>query len=54
MSECESGDNNDDGEITINEILMAVNNALGACPVPSMPTASFLTRDAALTSQVAG
>jgi hypothetical protein len=29
---CPAGDRNGDGEVTIEEILSAVNNALGACP----------------------
>ena len=32
VSACEAGDVNRDGEITINEILAAVNNALASCP----------------------
>jgi hypothetical protein len=31
MSECESGDANDDGQTTIDEILRAVNAALEGC-----------------------
>ena len=30
---CE-GDFNGDGEVTINEIIVSVNNALGGCPTP--------------------
>jgi len=32
LSDCEPGDSNHDGEITVNEILVAVNNALDGCP----------------------
>jgi len=32
LSECVPGDMNRDGEISVNEILAAVNNALGGCP----------------------
>ena len=32
VSDCEPGDSNHDGEITVNEIVAAVNNALGGCP----------------------
>jgi len=31
LSECPAGDGNSDLEITIEEILTAVNNALGGC-----------------------
>jgi hypothetical protein len=31
LSDCELGDANHDGEITINEIVTAVNNALNGC-----------------------
>ncbi|MFI5396703.1 MAG: hypothetical protein ACHQ9S_14305 [Candidatus Binatia bacterium] len=31
MSECEIGDANEDGKITVDEILVAVNNALNGC-----------------------
>jgi hypothetical protein len=31
LSDCEPGDANQDGEITVNEILVAVNNALNGC-----------------------
>ncbi|HEX7408844.1 MAG TPA: hypothetical protein VF515_14510 [Candidatus Binatia bacterium] len=29
---CEAGDANHDGQITVDEILTAVNNALNGCP----------------------
>jgi hypothetical protein len=32
VANCLAGDANADGEITINEILGAVNNALSGCP----------------------
>jgi hypothetical protein len=32
LSQCEDGDGNGDGSITVDEILMAVNNALNGCP----------------------
>jgi len=31
---CETGDANHDGQITVDEILTAVNNALNGCRVP--------------------
>ena len=33
VSACMAGDANGDGEITINEIVAGVNNALNGCPV---------------------
>jgi hypothetical protein len=32
ITECEAGDANHDGEITIDDILIAINNALEGCP----------------------
>jgi len=32
VSQCTAGDANGDGQITIDEILTAVNNALTGCP----------------------
>jgi hypothetical protein len=34
VTTCEAGDANHDNEITIDEILTAVNNALNGCSVP--------------------
>jgi hypothetical protein len=31
VSSCSAGDDNDDGQITVDEILRAVNNALNGC-----------------------
>jgi len=31
VAECEAGDDNDDDQITVDEILQAVNNALNGC-----------------------
>ena len=31
-TDCQAGDTNGDGSITINEIIAAVVNALGSCP----------------------
>jgi hypothetical protein len=33
VGDCPAGDSNHDGQITITEILVAVNNALTACPL---------------------
>jgi hypothetical protein len=41
VSLCPAGDPNDDGEITINEIIAAVNNNLDGCPT-SQPLHSAL------------
>ena len=35
VSDCRVGDENHDGEITVDEILVAVHNALDACPMPA-------------------
>jgi hypothetical protein len=32
VTACEAGDANQDGQITVDEILMAVNNPLNGCP----------------------
>jgi hypothetical protein len=32
VSDCEVGDTGGDGQITVDEILRAVNNALNGCP----------------------
>jgi hypothetical protein len=32
LSACPAGDSNQDGEITVNEILAAVSNSLDGCP----------------------
>jgi hypothetical protein len=32
LSACTAGDTDHSGDITINEIIVAVNNALGVCP----------------------
>jgi hypothetical protein len=36
LSQCEAGDGNGDNEITVDEILTAVNNALQGCPQGEM------------------
>jgi hypothetical protein len=33
-SKCLAGDTSGDGQISINEIIAGVNNALATCPVP--------------------
>jgi photosystem II stability/assembly factor-like uncharacterized protein len=48
MAECGSGDTNHDNQVSIDEILAAVNGALYGCPAPPMPTPRFLTEDATL------
>ena len=35
LSQCSTGDANGDHQITVDEILTAVNNALNGCPVAS-------------------
>lgn len=37
VADCEAGDSNRDDEITIDEIVAAVANALGACGHPAPP-----------------
>jgi hypothetical protein len=37
---CEAGDPSGDGEVTVDEIIMAVNNALSSCGPPVSPTPS--------------
>jgi len=37
VSTCEPGDANGDKQITVDEILAAVNNALGSCSPPPTP-----------------
>ena len=36
-SKCLAGDGNQDGAVTVDEILVAVNNTLNRCPVPPTP-----------------
>ena len=38
VATCRAGDANHDQQITVDEILSAVNNALEGCPPPGAPT----------------
>ena len=35
IASCDSGDGNHDGQITVDELLAAINNALHGCPIDS-------------------